>query len=50
MKQFRLGLLSEPDFRVSYTDADTIKAVAEEKLQGVLTELQTNGPCYAAEQ
>jgi hypothetical protein len=29
------------DFRVSYTDADTIKAVAEEKLQGVLTELQT---------
>jgi hypothetical protein len=32
--------LSEPDFRVSYTDADTIKAVAEEKL-GVLTELQT---------
>jgi hypothetical protein len=36
-----LSLLSEPDFRVSYTDADTIKAVAEEKLQGVLTELQT---------
>jgi hypothetical protein len=25
-----LSLLSEPDFRVAYTDADTIKAVAEE--------------------
>jgi hypothetical protein len=34
------GLLSEPDFRVSYTDADTIKAVAEEKLEGVLSELK----------
>jgi hypothetical protein len=30
--------LSEPDFRV-YTDADTIKAVAEEKLE-VLSELK----------
>jgi hypothetical protein len=28
-----LSLLSEPDFRVAYTDADTIKAVAEEKLE-----------------
>jgi hypothetical protein len=32
--------LSEPDFRVAYTDADTIKAVAEEKLEGVLSELK----------
>jgi hypothetical protein len=31
-----LSLLSEPDFRVAYTDADTIKAVAEEKLEGVV--------------
>jgi hypothetical protein len=30
--------LSEPDFRVAYTDADTIKAVAEEKLEGVLSD------------
>jgi hypothetical protein len=30
--------LSEPDFRVAYTD--TIKAVAEEKLEGVLSELK----------
>jgi hypothetical protein len=36
-----LSLLSEPDFRVAYTDADTIKAVAEEKLEGVLSELKT---------
>jgi hypothetical protein len=35
-----LSLLSEPDFRVAYTDADTIKAVAEEKLEGVLSELK----------
>jgi hypothetical protein len=28
--------LSEPDFRVAYTDADTIKAVAEEELEGVV--------------
>jgi hypothetical protein len=34
-----LSLLSEPDFRVAYTDADTIKAVAE-KLEGVLSELK----------
>jgi hypothetical protein len=34
-----LSLLSEPDFRVAYTDADT-KAVAEEKLEGVLSELK----------
>jgi hypothetical protein len=33
-----LSLLSEPDFRVAYTD--TIKAVAEEKLEGVLSELK----------
>jgi hypothetical protein len=33
-----LSLLSEPDFRVAYTDADTIKA--EEKLEGVLSELK----------
>jgi hypothetical protein len=26
---------------VAYTDADTIKAVAEEKLEGVLSELKT---------
>jgi hypothetical protein len=35
-----LSLLSEPDFRVAYTDA-TIKVVAEEKLEGVLSELKT---------
>jgi hypothetical protein len=34
-----LSLLSEPDFRVAYTDADTIKG-AEEKLEGVLSELK----------
>jgi hypothetical protein len=34
-----LSLLSEPDFRVAYTDADTIKAF-EEKLEGVLSELK----------
>jgi hypothetical protein len=34
-----LSLLSEPDFRVAYTDADTIKA-EEEKLEGVLSELK----------
>jgi hypothetical protein len=44
-----LSLLSEPDFRVSYTDADTIKAVAEES-SGVLTELQTEMGRYDAEQ
>lgn len=36
-----LSLLSEPDFRVSYTDADTIKAVEEEKLEKLLGELKT---------
>jgi hypothetical protein len=35
--------LTEPDFRVAYTDADTIKAVAEEKLEGVLSELKEMG-------
>jgi hypothetical protein len=34
-----LSLLSEPDFRVAYTDADNNKAVAEEKLE-VLSELK----------
>jgi hypothetical protein len=36
-----LSLLSEPEFRIAYTDADTIKAVKEEKLEGVLSELKT---------
>lgn len=36
-----LSLLSEPDFRVSYTDADTIKAVKEERMEGLLGELKT---------
>jgi hypothetical protein len=35
-----LSLLSEPDFRVAYTDADTIKVAEEEKLEGVLSELK----------
>jgi hypothetical protein len=34
---------------VAYTDADTIKAVAEEKLEGVLSELNRNGSGYDAE-
>lgn len=36
-----LSLMSEPDFRVAYTDADTIKAADEERLTGLLTELKT---------
>jgi hypothetical protein len=44
-----LSLLSEPDFRVAYTDADTIKAVAEEKLEGVLSELKPKWVGYDAE-
>jgi hypothetical protein len=41
-----LSLLSEPDFRVAYTDADTIKAVAEENRR-VLSELKPkNGSGY----
>lgn len=36
-----LSLLSEPDFKIAYTDADTIKAVAEEKMDGILAELKT---------
>lgn len=36
-----LSLLSEPEFRVSYTDAETIKAVKEEKLEGLLKELKS---------
>jgi hypothetical protein len=43
-----LSLLSEPDFRVLYTDADTIKAV-EEKLEGVLSELKPKWVGYDAE-
>jgi hypothetical protein len=31
-----LSLLSEPDFRVAYTDADTIKAVAEKARRSVV--------------
>jgi hypothetical protein len=36
-----LSLLSEPDFRVAYTDADTIKAVAEARrsVVGIKTEM-----------
>lgn len=36
-----LSLLSEPDFRVSYTDADTIKAAKEERVEKLLAELKT---------
>jgi hypothetical protein len=43
-----LSLLSEPDFRVAYTDADTIKA-ALEKLEGVLSELKPKWVGYDAE-
>ena len=36
-----LSLLTEPEFRVAYTDADTVKASKEEAMAKLLTELQT---------
>lgn len=35
-----LSLLSEPDFRIAYTDSDTIKAVKKEKLDGLMAEIK----------
>jgi hypothetical protein len=42
-------LLSEPDLRVAYTDADTIKA-KKKKLEGVLSQLKPKWVGYDAEQ
>jgi hypothetical protein len=44
-----VGLNTEPDFRVAYTDADTIKAVAEESSKGVVGIKNKNGSGYDAE-
>jgi hypothetical protein len=44
-----LSLLSEPDFRVAYTDADTIKAVAEESSKECCRVKNRNGSGYDAE-